>query len=563
MIGAVTIVASEPSGTPRSVSRAYGALAGLLAAGVSLATTVFVDGLFRSVPSLVVTVGQAVIDLAPGEVAREGTEAVGRLNKPLVLTGVVVLSLLFGAGLGRLASSRLWAGIAGFTAFGVVGVVAAIADEDTSVAGAVGAAVIAVAAGGLTLYGLLRAAAVDAASPHAPPVAAAGDLAGPGGTAGADPVPPLWQVMTASRWRGWRELTRRRFIVGSGAAAAGAAFLATGGRRLAGLAGTSESELVGSQRAATALPRPVDAATPAASELRVPGADPWATPNDDFYRIDTALVVPAIDAGDWRLRIGGMVDRPLELTMDDLLKRPMVERWITLACVSNEVGGDLIGNARWLGVPLLSLLEEAGISPSADAVVGRAVDGFTVAFPLAAVLDGRDTLVAVGMNGEPLPQIHGFPARLVVPGLYGYVSATKWLEEIELSRFDSFDAYWIQRGWAEKAPIKTQSRIDVPRRGQKLTAGEHPVAGVAWAQQRGIERVEVRIDEEPWQDARIGDMPTVDSWVQWVHTVDFPPGEHVLQVRATDATGERQPAEHQDPFPDGATGWHTVRVEVD
>jgi hypothetical protein len=179
------------------------------------------------------------------------------------------------------------------------------------------------------------------------------------------------------------------------------------------------------------------------------------------------------------------------------------------------------------------------------------------------VLDGRDALVAVGMNGEPLPQVHGFPARLVVPGLYGYVSATKWLEEIELTRFDSFDAYWVQRGWAEEAPIKTQSRIDVPRRGQKLSAGDHPVAGVAWAQHRGIERVEVRVDDGPWQDARIGEMPTIDSWVQWVHTVDFPPGEHVLQVRATDATGQRQTETRTEPFPDGATGWHTVRVEVD
>jgi DMSO/TMAO reductase YedYZ molybdopterin-dependent catalytic subunit len=295
----------------------------------------------------------------------------------------------------------------------------------------------------------------------------------------------------------------------------------------------------------------------------VSGAEPFITPNGDFFRIDTALTLPQVDPTTWTLGVTGRVDRPLTLTYAELLERPMVEVDITLSCVSNEVGGSLVGNARWLGCRLDDLLDEAGIDPSADQVVGRSVDGFTAGFP-TTLLDGRDALVAVGMNGEPLPIRHGFPARLVVPGVYGYVSATKWLSEIELTRFDELEGYWIPRGWAVEGPIKTQSRIDTPPSGRILTAGEPVmIAGVAWAPTRGIERVEVQVDDGPWQEAELGEQYTDTTWRQW--KLEWVPTEvryHQLRVRATDGTGETQTEQRTPVAPDGASGWHTFRVNV-
>jgi DMSO/TMAO reductase YedYZ molybdopterin-dependent catalytic subunit len=301
---------------------------------------------------------------------------------------------------------------------------------------------------------------------------------------------------------------------------------------------------------------------PAAADLGIEGLPPFQTPNADFYRIDTALTVPQVDPATWRLRVTGMVDRELELTFDDLLGRPLVEADVTLTCVSNEVGGGLIGNARWLGARLADLLEEAGVQPGATQLVGRSVDGFTVGFPTEVALDGREALVAVGMNGEPLPIEHGFPARLVVPGLYGYVSATKWLAEIELTTWEAFDAYWVPRGWAKEGPIKTQSRIDVPASLAAVPAGPTAVAGVAWAPTRGIERVEVQVDDGRWAPARLAAPVGEDTWRQWVYEWDATPGGHTLRVRATDGTGQLQTEERAEPIPDGASGWHTIQVRV-
>jgi DMSO/TMAO reductase YedYZ molybdopterin-dependent catalytic subunit len=317
-------------------------------------------------------------------------------------------------------------------------------------------------------------------------------------------------------------------------------------------------------RAKVRLPPAADpaGAVPAGAMLPVDGLPPYLTPNDDFYRIDTALNPPDVPAGSWRLRIHGLVDNDLDLDFSDLLQRRLVERRVTLTCVSNEVGGDLVGNAQWLGVPLADLLDEAGIQPGADALLSTSVDGFTAGTPIAAVTDGRDALVAIGMNGEPLPIVHGFPARLVVPGLYGYVSATKWVTDIEVTRFDDFRAYWTDRGWAEQAPIKTASRIDVPAASAELEAGRHAVAGVAWAQGRGVERVEVRVDDGTWVEARLGTEDGQATWRQWVYEWDAGPGEHTLAVRATDGTGQTQPSGSTPPRPDGATGWHTREVLV-
>jgi DMSO/TMAO reductase YedYZ molybdopterin-dependent catalytic subunit len=321
---------------------------------------------------------------------------------------------------------------------------------------------------------------------------------------------------------------------------------------------------VDTSRAAVQLPAPVDPAPalPAGVEVGVAGVAPFRVPADDFYRIDTALVVPRVRAEDWRLRIHGMVDREVSLDFAALLASPLVERDVTLVCVSNEVGGDLIGNARWLGLPLGPLLRQAGPHKDADMVLSTSTDGFTCSTPLAALTDGRDALLAVGMNGEPLPVEHGFPVRMVVPGLYGYVSATKWVTDLEVTRFDRAQAYWTPRGWSARGPVKTESRIDVPRQGEGVRAGQVAVAGVAWAQHVGIDRVEVRVDGGAWQPARLATEASIDTWRQWVFAWDAVPGRHTLQVRATDRRGAPQTGDEAPPAPDGATGWHTVTVDV-
>jgi DMSO/TMAO reductase YedYZ molybdopterin-dependent catalytic subunit len=294
----------------------------------------------------------------------------------------------------------------------------------------------------------------------------------------------------------------------------------------------------------------------------VPGVSPLVTANGDFYKIDTALTYPQIDNHSWRLRIHGMVRTPLELDYDELVAMELVERYVTLQCVSNEVGGNLVSNALWRGVLLRDLLRRVGIDPRADQVIGRSIDAFTVGFPTNAALDDRGAMVAVAMNSEPLPIAHGFPARLIVPGLYGYVSATKWLVDLELSRFDRFDAYWVKRGWSQQGPIKTQSRIDVPTRSRPVRAGTIAVAGVAWAPTRGIATVEVQVDDQAWRPAQLADALGVDTWRQWAYPWKAAPGTHRLRVRATDGTGAVQDGRDHQPEPNGATGYHTVVIDV-
>jgi DMSO/TMAO reductase YedYZ molybdopterin-dependent catalytic subunit len=319
------------------------------------------------------------------------------------------------------------------------------------------------------------------------------------------------------------------------------------------------------------LPPPASPApaVPKGAGPRVPGLSPFVTSNADFYRVDTALVVPKVDATAWTLRIHGKgVDRPVTLSYDDLLRRDLVERDITLTCVSNEVGGPYAGNARWTGVRLAGLLAECGVRPPskggpADQLVARSVDGMTIGSPVEDVMDGRDALLALGMNGEPLPFAHGFPVRMVVPGLYGFVSACKWIEDIELTTFDSYDPYWVERGWARRAPVKTQSRIDTPKPFARPGAGTVMVAGVAWAQHRGIDKVEVRVDDGPWQEARLAAEDTADTWRQWTFPWQATPGGHTLTVRATDRTGAVQTGKRARTVPDGASGWHSVVVTVE
>lgn len=312
----------------------------------------------------------------------------------------------------------------------------------------------------------------------------------------------------------------------------------------------------------TAAPRVSGVAAPTAAQIAsVEGVSELITPNDEFYVIDTAIGVPQVDHRTWTLSFTGRADNPFSITYDELLAMPLVERYITLCCVSNRVGGSLVGNAKWLGVPLRTLVERAGVRPDGNQLVGRSVDRFTVGFPTAAVFDGREALVAIGMNGEPLPLKHGFPARLVVSGLYGYVSATKWLTEVEFTGWNDFDAYWVPRGWAKQAPIKTQSRIDTPREGT-ITAGPNVIAGVAWAQTRGISRVQVRVDDGDWLNAHLPQELSIDTWRQWYLEHDFTPGAHKIAVRAADGTGRTQTGNVRPPRPDGATGYHTIQVHA-
>ncbi|CAN5270680.1 molybdopterin-dependent oxidoreductase [soil metagenome] len=313
------------------------------------------------------------------------------------------------------------------------------------------------------------------------------------------------------------------------------------------------------------LPRPAVPAPPipAGADLRIPGVADLVTPNPDFYRIDTALQVPVVDASAWTLKITGMVEREVTISFAELLALPLEERVITLTCVSNDVGGDLIGNATWLGYPIRELLKRAGPLAGADMVLSKSVDGYTASTPLEALLDtDRFGILAVGMNGEPLPLEHGFPVRMVVAGLYGYVSATKWLVELEVTRFADAKAYWTVRGWDERGPIKVGSRIDVPAYLARVPAGEAKIAGVAWAQHDGIQAVEVRIDQGEWLPARLATAISIDTWCQWVYDWDAPKGAHLIEVRATDSSGKTQVNDRLAPFPNGAEGWHQITVEV-
>ncbi|MFB8282593.1 molybdopterin-dependent oxidoreductase [Nocardia colli] len=373
---------------------------------------------------------------------------------------------------------------------------------------------------------------------------------------------PASAIATSDPARAGREVAapeRRRVLQGLAIVGGLAVVTGVGGKVL----GLRRRDVSG-ERAAVELPQPVAPEVPIApgADLRVPGLTPYLTSNADFYRIDTALIVPQLSKDDWSLRIHGMVDREIRLSWADLANRPVLERLVTLACVSNPVGGDLIGNARWLGYRLDELLAEAGPHADADMVLSRSIDGFTAGSPLSVLTDGRDAMLAVGMNGEPLPVAHGYPARLVVPGLYGYVSATKWVTELEVTRFDRATAYWTRRGWSALGPIKTGTRIDTPRGRGRIKQGHTTIAGVAWAQHRGIRAVEVQIDNGNWQPARLADEQSVDTWRQWTFDWDATPGPHTLRARSTDGPGDLQTADRADVVPDGATGYPSVTIQV-
>ena len=391
-----------------------------------------------------------------------------------------------------------------------------------------------------------------AARPRTPVVAPAGGSTG----AGASPATPT--------------VARRGFLLQAGVLG-GLAVVGGGiGRMLVTGRANASAGGAGSGAGGTGvvtIPQAVDPAgtRPPDASIDLPGITPGVMPNDRFYRIDTALITPSVDLPTWSVRVFGMVDKEVSLTFDELVRMPLIERYVTISCVSNQVGGDLVGNAKWTGVRLLDVLALAGVQAGATQVVPRSVDGWTAGFPTAWLHDPahpRDAMIAVKMNDVPLPVEHGYPARLIVPGLYGYVSATKWLKELELTTLEAFDAYWVPRGWAKEAPILTQSRIDLPRDGARAAAGPVAVGGVAWAPDRGISRVELSVDGGAWQAATLATEISASTWVLWKWSWQATPGDHVLEVRATDGTGTVQTADSTPPNPDGARGHHHISVSV-
>jgi DMSO/TMAO reductase YedYZ molybdopterin-dependent catalytic subunit len=508
----------------------------MASAAIGLAAAEVVSNLSKTFQSPVLDVADRVVDGVPQSVKRLAIQWFGTNDKAALLIGITSLLVLYAAVVGVVVLGRRWiAAIAGIALFGLAGAYASQTTRRAAPFVAVVPSVVGAAVAGVALIGL-------------------GHLASRHRDTGrvddrAQPAQPSIAELTPS--------DRRRFLAAAGLIAVGAAAVGTGAHKV-----KTRSSAEASRRNLT-LPRasrPIPSAS-TAIESGVPGVTAFFTPNSDFYRIDTAITVPQVSLEGWSLKIGGMVQHPMTLRFDDLVKRELVESDITLTCVSNEVGGKLMGTARWLGVRLDALIDELGVDPAADQIVGRSVDGYTCGFPVSA-LDGRDALIAIGMNGEPLPLAHGFPARLIVPGLYGYVSATKWLSEIEFTRFDQFDQYWVERGWVDNAPIKLQSRIDTPKGLSKVDAGTVAVGGVAWAQTRGIAKVEVRVDDGGWQQATLAAELNDVTWRQWSFAWQASPGRHTVTVRATENNGPIQTDERSEPFPSGATGQHSIVVLV-
>nr|WP_030436576.1 molybdopterin-dependent oxidoreductase [Actinoplanes subtropicus] len=554
-------------------------VAGVVAAGLAVGVAEVVAVWTGPLSAPLLAVGGVVVDNVPPGVKDFGVQVFGVHDKTALITGTAILLAAYAFGLGVVAVRSWRLALVGIGLFAAVGVASALTRHDAGVA----AALPTLVGAGLAVWALRYL--LDLAGAELATTAPAREkaLVGAGGgrvTAGAragggsggsvttqdspaagdgpdhDGAVASNQGTRAQPYDVGNGGSRRRFLQALGITAGVSILAGFGGRLL------TSRKAVTAARKAVVLPAARQTPPPLPAGVQAPGATPYISANKDFYRIDTSLYPPQVDPSTWQLRIHGMVRNPITITWEQLLQRPMIERYITLTCVSNEVGGDLIGNALWLGTPIKELLDEADPLPGADQVVQRSVDGWTCGSPTAALRDGRDALLAVGMNGEALPVQHGFPVRMVVPGLYGYVSACKWIAEIELSRFEDFDAYWVPRGWSQQAPIKTESRIDTPRDGAQRDPGTIVVAGVAWAQHRGISKVEVQIDQEPWAVATLAETVSSDTWRQWSYPWQATKGEHTIRVRATDNTGQTQTSTPADPAPNGATGWHSVQVTV-
>ena len=519
-----TVVAGGPGDDgPDRDARRLAALAGVVSALVTLTTAHLVAALLDPGASPLGAVGDAFIDLTPRWLKDAAIAAFGVNDKSALLVGMVVVVAVLAAATGVLAHRAPHAGTGAVLALGGVSAIAATSRGDATSLAAV-PSLVGAAVGAVCLAVLVRRLGRTDAG-DAPPVAA----------------------------------DRRSFLQLAAGLSAVAVLAA-----VAGSVAGSVRRTAASARDLLTLPRPARAApaVPAGAQAPVAGVADVVTANHDFYRIDTAFVVPQVDPETWTLRVHGLVEREVTMTFAELLDADLVEAFVTLTCVSNPIGGDLAGNARWLGLPVREVLSMAGPLAGADMVLSRSADGFTASTPLPVLTDDRDAMLAVGMNGEPLPLEHGFPVRMVVPGLYGYVSATKWLVDLEVTRFADQQAYWTQRGWSELGPVKTASRIEVPRAGARLAAGDVAVGGTAWAQHTGVTAVEVQVDDGPWEPVLLADEISVDTWRQWSWQWQATPGEHTLRVRATDAADGTQTGEQAGVLPDGATGWHEVAVTV-
>ena len=557
-----------------------GAVSGVLAAAVAMGAAQFASGLGVPQSSPVLAVGQAAIDLMPPPVKDFAISTFGAHDKTVLLGGILVILALYAAVVGMLAVRRLAFGMWGLAIFSSIGLAAALT-RPTATAGYVVPTLVGAAAGAVALTLLARAAArigspLDALfpfdlHPELTDPAQPADLARPTmperppdmtniaePTVRAGPAYSFTPLAHADDQAPSRWPARRGFLITSGAAAAVAAFGTLAGRNLI------DEHNIAATRAAIRFPRPAVPAPPlpAGSNLNIPGLSSFITPDDSFYRVDTALLTPQVDPATWQLRVHGMVQREVTITFADLLRRPLIEAYVTLTCVSNPVGGPYVGNAKWLGASLAALIRQARPLAGANQLLCTSIDGYTSGTPLQVVLDGRNALLAVAMNGTALPVVHGFPARMVVPGLYGYVSATKWVTDIEVTTFASAVGYWAQRGWSQQGPIKTESRIDVPVAGASLASGRTPVAGVAWAQHKGIAAVEVRVNGGPWHEAQLAAVPGIDTWRQWVWEWQAVPGNYLIEARATDQTGYTQTATQAQPPPNGASGYPSAEVSV-
>jgi DMSO/TMAO reductase YedYZ molybdopterin-dependent catalytic subunit len=527
------------------LNRPRAALIGIMSTLLAVAAGHLVAGVIDPGASPYLAVGNTAIDLTPSAVKDFAVRTFGIYDKLVLLLGMVPVIALFALAAGLVSRRRPLPGMVLIGALGAVGILAVLRRPEVGQL-ALLAPAAALLAGVLVfrwLHGLAVTDNMDgtnrrtrAAEPTDTPVRNGGH-AGAGGLSTAP---------------------RRGFLVATAATAAAAGAAGLAGQLLNKRVDVQASRrAVGTIRPAVPAPR-----IPNGADFAADGTPTFLTPNPTFYRVDTALVVPRLRAEEWSLRVHGMVDRELTLRYDDLRNRELVEKTITLTCVSNEIGGPYVSTANFVGVPLREVLNEAGVRAGADQLASRSVDGWTCGTPTDVVMDPDRALLALAMNGEPLPTEHGFPVRMVVPGLYGYVSATKWLVDLELTTFDAFDAYWARRGWAKKAPIKTMSRIDRPAGFQRVPAGTVVVAGVAWAQHRGIEAVEVRADGGPWTEATLAAEVNLDTWRMWRAELDLTPGGHTVEARATDKTGYTQTAERAEPIPDGASGWHSVYFSV-
>jgi DMSO/TMAO reductase YedYZ molybdopterin-dependent catalytic subunit len=541
---AVPPVAVAERRSPATGVAALYAVLGVLAAafGVAIGTLVaaFIDPAYAPIE----VVASTAIDLPPQPVKEWATSTFGTASKSVVVGVVVVAVVVTAAWAGITARTRPRFGIQVMIVAGLVGAVAALLRPVDFFLAPL-PSIVAGAAAAIALWWLLRMATPSPVAGTTPSVFASN------GDFGAAESPAKWQEPTEVQ-----SVSRRGVLLGIGGV------VVVGGAALASARWLTTRASAVASRVAAVLPKAAEplAPLPASVQAPVPGMAPFITPNADFYRIDTAVIVPQVTAEEWTLSFDGMVRRPFTLTYADLLDMPMVERDVTIMCVSNPIGGDLIGTARWLGTPLLPLLERAGIEPGADQLFSTSFDGWTCSTPLDGLAE-REPLLAIGMNGEPLPIEHGFPVRMIIPGLYGFISATKWVTRISASTYAQDPAYWTVRGWATDAPVLTGSRIDLPQ--GSLTVGQIAIGGVAWAMDGdGISRVEVSIDDGSWQDAQLADQPTPRTWRQWWLEWEATPGRHTIAVRATNGLGETQTSEVRDVVPSGATGYDVGVVEV-